>query len=87
MAELEAFGGDFYSEELDFSYSFDVREGNLHLELRGTRTALRPYPDDRFGWGRRELIFGRDESGLVSGFTLDAGNVRGLRFRKVSGAR
>ena len=81
-AELEAFVGDFYSEELDFSYSLDVREGSLQLEVRGSRTALRPYPDDRFGWGRRELIFVRDESGLVSGFTLDADDVRGLRFRK-----
>ncbi|MDK1019905.1 MAG: serine hydrolase domain-containing protein [Actinomycetota bacterium] len=87
MAELEAFVGDFYSEELDFSYSFDVRGGSLHLELRGGRIELRPYLDDRFGWGRRELIFVRDESGLVSGLTLDAGNVRGLRFRKVAGAR
>lgn len=85
MAELEAFVGDFFSEELDFAYSFDVREGGLHLELRGDRTKLLPLADDRFGWGRRELSFVRDESGVVSGFTLDAGNVRGLRFRKIAG--
>jgi hypothetical protein len=87
MAELEAFVGDFYSEELDISYSFDVRGGGLQLELRGNRTTLRPYPDDRFGWGRRELIFDRDQRGLVFGFTLEAGGVQGLRFRKVAGAR
>ncbi len=85
MAELEAFVGDFYSEELDFTYSFDVREGSLHLELRGNRMKLLPHPDDRFGWGRRELSFARDESGAVSGFALDVGNVQGLRFRKVAG--
>ncbi len=85
IAELEAFGGDFYSEELDFTYFFDVREGGLHLELRGDRMKLIPYPDDRFGWGRRELSFARDESGAVSGFVLNAGSVQGLRFRKVTG--
>ena len=85
MGELEAFVGDFYSEELDFTYSFDVQEGSLQLELRGDRIELLPRSDGRFGWGRRELSFVRDERGVVSGFTLDAGNVRGLRFRKVAG--
>ena len=85
LAELEAFVGDFYSEELDFTYAFDVREGSLHLELRGDRMRLVPHPDDRFGWGRRELSFVRDESGAVSGFALDAGDVQGLRFRKIAG--
>ncbi len=85
IAELEAFVGDFYCEELDFAYSIDVREGSLHLELRGDRMKLVPHPDDRFGWGRRQLSFVRDESGAVSGFALNAGNVQGLRFRKVAG--
>jgi hypothetical protein len=85
MAELQAFVGDFYSEDLDFSYFFDVREGSLQLELRGSRIDLLAYPDDRFGWGRREISFVRGESGVVSGLTLDAGNVRGLRFRKIAG--
>ncbi len=83
-AELEAFVGDFYSEELDFSYTFDVRQGNLHLELRGVWIELVSYADDRFGWGRRDLTFVRDESGVASGLTLDAGSVRGLRFRRVA---
>ncbi len=80
---LEAFAGPFYSDELDFFYSFQVGEGSLQLELRGNRMDLVPYSGDRFGWGRRELTFQRDENGGVSGFTLDAGNVRNLRFRRV----
>jgi len=83
VAELEAFAGDFYSDELDFFYSFRVREGSLQLELRGNQTDLVPYSDDRFGWGRRQLTFLRNDNGDVSGFTLDAGNVRNLRFRRV----
>ena len=80
---LEAFAGDFYSDELDFFYSFQVREGSLQLELRGNRMDLVPYLSDRFGWGRRELTFMRNDSGAVSGFTLDAGSVRNMRFRRV----
>ena len=72
-----------YSDELDYFYSFQVREGSLQLELRGNRTDLVPYVSDRFGWGRRELTFLRDDNGAVSGFTLDAGNVRNLKFRRV----
>ncbi len=83
IEELAAFEGDFYSDELDFFYSFHVSEGSLQLELRENRIDLVPYPGDRFGWGRRELSFLRTDDGGISGFTLDAGNVRNLRFRSV----
>ena len=83
IEELEAFAGDFYSDELDFFYLLQVREGSLQLELSGNRMDLVPYSGDRFGWGRRELTFQRDDNGGVSGFTLDAGNVRNLKFRRV----
>ena len=85
--EIEVFVGDFYSEELDFSYSLDVREGSLELELRGNRIELLPYSADRFGWGRRELSFLREASGVVTGFALDAGNISGLHFLKMESNR
>jgi|TARA_B100000809_G_scaffold183194_2_gene180983 CubicO group peptidase (beta-lactamase class C family) len=81
--ELEAFIGDFYSEELDFVYSFMVEGSSLQLEIRGSRIELLPLSEDQFGWGRRELNFFRDESGIVSGFTLDAGDVQDLNFQKI----
>ena len=86
IAELATFVGDFYSEELDFSYFLQVREGSLQLEFRGNRIELLPYSNNRFGWGRRTLKFLSDESGAVSGFTLDAGEVRNLKFLKVKGS-
>ena len=81
--ELEAFIGDFYSEELDFVYSFMVEGSSLQLEIRGSRIELLPLSEDQFGWGRRELNFFRDESGIVSGFTLDAGDLQDLNFQKI----
>ena len=83
MPELEAFVGDFYSEELDFLYSFVVEGGSLQLELRGSSLQLLPHSNDRFGWGRRELTFLRNDNGDVSGFLLGAGDIQNLKFRKV----
>ena len=85
--ELEAFIGDFYSEELDFVYSFMVEGSSLQFEIRGSRMELLPVSEDQFGWGRRELNFFRDESGIVSGFTLDAGDVQDLNFQKIVNRR
>ena len=85
--ELEAFIGDFYSEELDFVYSFMVEGSSLQFEIRGSRMELLPLSEDQFGWGRRELNFFRDESGIVSGFTLDAGDVQDLNFQKIVNRR
>ena len=81
--ELEPFIGDFYSEELDFVYSFIVEQSTLQLEIRGSKIELAPLSGDQFAWGRRELNFFRDESGIVSGFTLDAGDVQDLDFQKI----
>ena len=85
--ELEPFIGDFYSEELDFVYSFIVEGSTLQLEIRGSKIELAPLSEDHFAWGRRELNFFRDESGIVSGFILEAGDVQGLNFRKVASPR
>ena len=85
--ELEPFIGDFYSEELDFVYSFIVEGSTLQLEIRGSKIELAPLSEDQFAWGRRELNFFRDESGIVSGFILEAGDVQGLNFRKVASLR
>ena len=85
--ELEAFIGDFYSEELDFVYSFMVEGSSLQFEIRGSRMELLPLSEDQFRWGRRELNFFRDESGIVSGFTLDAGDVQDLNFQKIVNRR
>ena len=71
------------SVQFDFFYSFQVKEGSLQLEVRERSFALVSYPADRFGWGRRELTFLRNDNGDVSGFLLGAGDIQNLKFRKV----
>ncbi len=63
-------GGERFVSEIrttanDFFYSLDVRASSLELDLRGNRIELLPYSADRFGWGRRELSFVREEKGVV----------------------
>jgi hypothetical protein len=68
-----------------------VREagpGDAHAgradDLRGPVTPLRPLVRDEFSAGPT-LRFVRDGSGAVTGFMLDAGRVRNLRFARVAG--
>ncbi len=81
-SELRTYAGSYYSDELDIVYNLKIRDSALVLELRGTANALEAYSGNRLGWGRHRLDFSRDESGEISGFTLQAGSVRNLKFRR-----
>jgi hypothetical protein len=48
-------------------------------------SALRPLVRDEFSISGVTLRFQRDASGAVSGFMLDAGRVRNLRFVRTGG--
>ena len=82
--ELKVYAGDYYSDELSFFYTLSAVEDHLELELRGQRHKLITLPDERFAWRRAELHFVRDRRGRVTSFTIDAGEVQGIRFRRVS---
>lgn len=78
--ELAAFTGTYFSEELQATFRFTVEEGALTMHRRSAEpTPLRPLARDEFTAGP-SLRFVRDASGAVTGFTLDAGRVRNLRF-------
>ncbi len=84
-AELLAYAGNFRSQELDVVYRLEVEDGRLVL----TRPASLARPlvaqkTDRFEAGPYTFRFQRDDGGGVSGFLLDAGRVRNLRFQRVA---
>jgi len=83
ILDMSDFVGDFYSDELDVSYSLSLEEGSLYLDLRGNMSELAPHSEDRFNWGRRELIFSRNEDDDISGFKINVGEIRGLEFLKL----
>lgn len=85
VSQLEEYGGKYHSDELDVLYALRVEKGELVLELREKLHALTPFAMDRFGWQGRELRFARDQEGRITGFTIEEGIVKNLKFVKVNG--
>lgn len=77
------YGGRYYSEELEVAYVIQETARGLALRIayREPQELRVTAPDEaRFAGGT--LRFQRASDGRVSGFELDAGRVRGLRFVK-----
>jgi CubicO group peptidase (beta-lactamase class C family) len=83
VSQLKEYVGKYYSEELDFTYTFKVENSSLILELRETLYTLSPYAVDSFGWRGRKLDFIRGENNKITGFTLEEGIVKNMKFRKI----
>lgn len=83
VSQLKEYIGKYYSDELDFTYTFKVENRNLILELRETSHLLSPYAIDSFGWQRRKLDFIRDKENRIIGFTLEEGIVKNMKFTKI----
>ncbi len=82
-SQLQKYAGNYYSDELDITYILDVENNNLVLKLRETSSILAPYSTERFGWGMRNLKFTKDREKRITGFILQAGRVKNLRFQKL----
>jgi hypothetical protein len=77
--------GDFYSEELDVTYS--LFGGDRGLMLRGPlgqEVRVQLGDDDRITASFGTLVLNR-EAGQVVGFTLEAGRASGMVFTGVGG--
>jgi CubicO group peptidase (beta-lactamase class C family) len=81
-ADLAAFGGMYYSPELETTYSLRVENGKLMLTRRREAPAeLTPTASDSFR--SRGLVFAfTREKGRPNGFTVDAGRTKNLRFER-----
>jgi CubicO group peptidase (beta-lactamase class C family) len=84
-AELEAFAGSYYSEEIDTTYRLYVEGGKLKGRFRpAQRFEMVPVYTDAFETEGDIVRFTRDGAGRVDGFLVYAGRVRHLRFVKRS---
>jgi YD repeat-containing protein len=82
-AELAAYTGAFYSEEIDTTYRLVVEDGALRARFRpAMRVTLVPVYADAFEGDGNIVRFTRDASGRITGFLVYAGRVRHLRFVK-----
>jgi len=83
-SQLAGFAGTYASEELETTWRLAVEDGKLYIRHRGApKEALAPTVKDAMNVDGVNLRFLRDATGKVTGFTLDAGRVRGIVFRKV----
>jgi CubicO group peptidase (beta-lactamase class C family) len=76
--------GDYYSEELDVIYAIGEADAGLQLSVAGQPPLpLRARDEDVLVARFMTLRFQRDTSGAATGFQLDAGRVKNLRFERV----
>lgn len=79
--ELQACAGTYYSAELDTRYVLALEEGKLYVRGRNLpRDPLQPTYRDGFAWPGAYLEFQRDAGGAVTGFVVQAGRIRNVRF-------
>ncbi len=84
-AELQEFAGDYRSEELDTIFRLAVKEGKLFFVHKyASPNAFQSTLPDRFVAGDIALKFERGSDKGITGFALNAGRVRNLRFVKKS---
>ena len=82
-AELGAFAGTYRSDEIEPAFRIVLKDGKLILErLKGAPAELQPLFADTFSTDAGVLRFSRDAQGRISGFVLEAGRVRGMKFWK-----
>jgi len=83
-AQLAAFGGTYRSTELDTDMR--IAASDTALVLTGRRPGslvMRPIFTDAFRGDAGVLEFSRDATGRVTGFVINAGRVRALRFDRI----
>ena len=83
--QLTEFEGDYYTEELDTTYTIRVREDGLVAQHIRHDDILLTYTNSHFhgdSWFFPEIHFTRDDAGQVTGFRLTGDRVRNLYFEK-----
>ena len=83
--QLTEFEGDYYTEELDTTYTIGVRGNQLVAHHGRHDDILLTYADVHFlgdAWFFPEVRFTRDDTGSVVGFRLTGNRVSNLYFEK-----
>ncbi len=82
-AGLAAFAGTYRSEEIDAVQRIEVSEQSITVHRpRAEPIPLSPIAPDEFATGAFALRFQRNGQGVVIGYELDVGRIRGLGFER-----
>lgn len=83
--QLAAIAGAYRSEEIEPVYRLVVEKSSLVLKrLKSKPAILEPTITDQFSSPFGSLHFIRDAQGQVTGFILNAGRIKGVKFKKSS---
>ena len=85
LEQLKKFEGDYYSQELDTTYSILVHEGQLIAQHIRNNDILLAYDGVGFTsdeWFFSQIYFKRNHYGQIIGFVLDGERVKNLYFTK-----
>lgn len=81
--KLKEYEGDYYSEELQTTFTLALKEGKLYFVHRNApKLPLNPVVQDRFSARSFGIHFLRDDQRKLNAFALNAGRVKNLRFHK-----
>jgi CubicO group peptidase (beta-lactamase class C family) len=81
---LQEYTGAFFSDELNVTYTFVVRDGKLFVEFRtAPETHLRPTIKDEFSLQGVLYQFSRNSSGHIDGFGFKMRGVTPLPFKRL----
>jgi CubicO group peptidase (beta-lactamase class C family) len=87
-AELASYAGSYFSDELETTHTIALEGDRLVLQRRGASPqTLRPLTRDEFAIGSMTVRFMRGDRGTVTGYNLDLGRIRNLRFQRVAQER
>jgi hypothetical protein len=83
-ADLSAYPGDYWSQELGVTYELRSKDGRLAFIQEGAPedAGLEPKGDDLFSYWGMSLRFQRGPGDSISGFTIESEEIKGLSFIK-----
>jgi hypothetical protein len=83
-AQLAAYAGDYRNEEIETTQTWKVEKGQLVLYANHRRLGvLEPSYRDGFTRGGSVIDVERDAKGRITGYQVETGRVRHLRFTRV----
>ena len=83
-ARLAEYAGDYRNDEVEVTQTWKMEKGQLAVYAGYRRLGvLEPTYKDGFTRGGSVIEVARDKKGRITGFVLESGRVRHLRFTRV----
>ena len=81
--DLNDYLGSYYSKELDVTYNFEIENEILIVRIENTQSSIECTISDLDQFSAElGLVRFQRKDGQISGFELDSGRVKNLKFKK-----